>query len=321
MHDAARPGPDLRAARARARGWSPRAEAEPGRRAGSAWAGRLGCGLLGAGLLLGGPALATEAGAPGPDPAALSAPTDTPAPLTALSWVLGSWSGRRSWESWAAAGDVYWGLSLPEGGGWEVMRLDVHEGVVRFLAQPGGREPAPFTLEGAPEGRRAVFTRPGDDFPTRIRYRQGAGGMAAAIGGPRGWGARFRWTRAEPVGLAELAARDRAWEAEVAAGGSAAWVAGFDPEGFMTVPGRGKVPAGPAMRELMAPDLDGRMVVRWAPTAGGVAPGGELGFTVGVSTWALDGAPVWRGSYLTVWKKQADGGWRALFDTGDELPA
>lgn len=274
---------------------------------GVAWLGGGGAAVAGGGAI--------EAGPTGLGPSAAV----TPAPLQALSWVLGGWKGPQSWESWAAAGDVYWGLSLPEGGGWEVMRLDVKDGVVRFLAQPGGREPAAFVLRGAPNRRRALFTRPGDDFPTRIRYEVVPTGMAAAIGDARDWWARFDWQPEAPAGVAALAARDRAWEAEVAAGGSAAWVAGFDAEGFMQVPGVGKVTAGPAMRELMAPDLDSGVSVRWTPTAGSLGPGGELGYTVGEATWTRGEAVMWRGSYLTVWKRQPDGGWRALFDAGDVI--
>jgi hypothetical protein len=29
---------------------------------------------------------------------------------------------------------------------------------------------------------------------------------------------------------------------------------------------------------------------------------------------------VTRGNYLTVWKKQADGAWQAVFDTGSTFP-
>lgn len=243
----------------------------------------------------------------------------TPAALRELSWILGTWGGRQGWESWAAAGDVYWGFSLTTGSGWEVMRLDVKDGVVRFLGQPGGRAPTAFAAVGAVGAAGALFADPGHDFPTRIRYAPGRRGLTAAIGGDRGWAAKFAWSRVEPAGFAELAARDRAWEAEVAAGGSDAWVAGFDAEGFMNVPGVGKVTAGPAMKERMAPDLDGGVSVRWAPTGGSVAPGGELGFTVGEATWSRGDVVEWRGSYLTVWKRQFDGGWRARFDVGDVL--
>lgn len=66
----------------------------------------------------------------------------------------------------------------------------------------------------------------------------------------------------------------------------------------------------------------------WSPTKGEVIGAGDLGYTVG--TWELR-APVGnggtsvqvgvtRGNYLTVWKKQADGAWQAVFDTGSTFP-
>jgi ketosteroid isomerase-like protein len=76
----------------------------------------------------------------------------------------------------------------------------------------------------------------------------------------------------------------------------------------------------------------------WTPTKGEVIGGGDLGYTVG--TWELRApikpaanvangsngastgpAGVTRGNYLTVWKKQADGAWQAVFDTGSTFPS
>lgn len=62
----------------------------------------------------------------------------------------------------------------------------------------------------------------------------------------------------------------------------------------------------------------------WKPVSAKVLVGGDLGYTVG--TYARhaigpDGKPVTgRGNYLTVWKKQTDGSWKAVFDTGSAEP-
>jgi ketosteroid isomerase-like protein len=63
----------------------------------------------------------------------------------------------------------------------------------------------------------------------------------------------------------------------------------------------------------------------WTPTRGAVIGAGDLGFTTGRSTFrttAPDGSTVERhGEYLTVWRKQRDGSWKVIFDTGSTLPA
>jgi ketosteroid isomerase-like protein len=62
----------------------------------------------------------------------------------------------------------------------------------------------------------------------------------------------------------------------------------------------------------------------WKPTHAEVLAGAEIGYTVG--TWERrskrpdGGEAVARGQYMTVWAKQSDGRWKAVFDTGGEDP-
>jgi len=69
---------------------------------------------------------------------------------------------------------------------------------------------------------------------------------------------------------------------------------------------------------------EGGPTLVWKPVSAKVLVGGDLGYTVG--TYARhaigpDGKPVTgRGNYLTVWKKQTDGSWKAVFDTGSAEP-
>ena len=62
----------------------------------------------------------------------------------------------------------------------------------------------------------------------------------------------------------------------------------------------------------------------WQPTKGEVIASGDVGYTTGRSvfrTKAKDGTTTERlGVYLTVWRKQPDGSWKAVFDTGSSLP-
>ncbi|WP_374344162.1 nuclear transport factor 2 family protein [Phenylobacterium sp.] len=50
----------------------------------------------------------------------------------------------------------------------------------------------------------------------------------------------------------------------------------------------------------------------WWPVFAGISRGGDLGFTTGPATF--DGKP--SGWYFTVWARQADGGWKWVYDGG-----
>lgn len=82
--------------------------------------------------------------------------------------------------------------------------------------------------------------------------------------------------------------------------GHAAVVAGFDniPEGYSLV---------------------------WQPVAGDVAASGDLGYTWGrfvATTRGADGeARISHGKYTSIWKRQADGAWKFVLDTGNGNPA
>jgi ketosteroid isomerase-like protein len=52
--------------------------------------------------------------------------------------------------------------------------------------------------------------------------------------------------------------------------------------------------------------------LEWWPVWAGIAASGDFGFTTG--PYAVDGAR--RGHYVTIWKKQADGAWKWLYDGG-----
>lgn len=73
--------------------------------------------------------------------------------------------------------------------------------------------------------------------------------------------------------------------------------------------------------DFFAPDGP---TLSWTPTHGEVIGAGDLGYTVGTSIFrAKNAAGVMterHGSYLTVWRKQRDGRWQVVFDTGSTLP-
>ncbi len=60
------------------------------------------------------------------------------------------------------------------------------------------------------------------------------------------------------------------------------------------------------------PDVRGDTSLAWGPEFAGVSAGGDFGFTAG----PFNGDGTAFGYYLTVWRKQADGGWRWVFEGG-----
>jgi ketosteroid isomerase-like protein len=61
-------------------------------------------------------------------------------------------------------------------------------------------------------------------------------------------------------------------------------------------------------------------VVTWIPRLSDVAESGDLGFSVGEATFALEGGTFFS-KYLTVWQKQNTGEWRYVADLGNSRPA
>ena len=62
----------------------------------------------------------------------------------------------------------------------------------------------------------------------------------------------------------------------------------------------------------------------WKPIKGEVFGAGDVGYTTGRSVLRQKGpdgkVTEQRGQYVTIWRKQPDGSWKAIFDTGSALP-
>ena len=57
----------------------------------------------------------------------------------------------------------------------------------------------------------------------------------------------------------------------------------------------------------------------WEPMGGSVAKSGDLGYTFGVYLLKFKNKDsVQKGTYVSVWKKQADGKWKFVVDSGNE---
>ncbi len=134
---------------------------------------------------------------------------------------------------------------------------------------------------------------------------------------------------ADPSTVREhLLAADRAFAADTYARGLDGWLAHHAPDAVRLQMG-GTAAAGTVVQGLDAvraydaglfADPSARLV--WTPTEGGAFADGATGFTTGRSAMVrlrADGAApdtLFRGTYVTVWRRGADGRWRVILDTG-----
>jgi ketosteroid isomerase-like protein len=62
---------------------------------------------------------------------------------------------------------------------------------------------------------------------------------------------------------------------------------------------------------------DSGVVLTWKPAKAVIAGSGELGYTYGFWKFVAKGDTA-QGTYMTVWKKDAQGNWKYIADTGNE---
>lgn len=114
-----------------------------------------------------------------------------------------------------------------------------------------------------------------------------------------------------PVTTAPVIAAERAFAGRA---GVVGWIPAFrefvEPGGQLAGPeGYSDAPASLAE----TPD-DGNRALFWWPAFAGISNGGDFGFTTGPVSF--DEARTARGHYFTVWRRQADGSWKWLYDGG-----
>ena len=117
-------------------------------------------------------------------------------------------------------------------------------------------------------------------------------------------------------------AADAAWENVYAAKNLEKAVAFCDEKVSLLWPNMPVVTHKAAVREAIAKDFAAGDLTWHANNAGAA---GDLAYTSGTYQAKFKGASgkssVDKGKYLTVWKKQADGSWKVLFDTfNTDLP-
>jgi ketosteroid isomerase-like protein len=131
-------------------------------------------------------------------------------------------------------------------------------------------------------------------------------------------------TGAAPRHAEVLMQADRDFNAAVAQRRLDAWAESFAPNGSQMSEGGKLVTGDSAIRAHMAPAFaDSGFRLEWEPLRAEISNGGKLGTTWG--RWTAHSLRAGReeittGNYVTVWRKQPDGSWKIVFDTGDSDP-
>jgi ketosteroid isomerase-like protein len=70
--------------------------------------------------------------------------------------------------------------------------------------------------------------------------------------------------------------------------------------------------------DLISSMNDSTVTMTWEPEGGDIAASGELGYTYGIYEMRDRENNVQRGTYVTIWKKQKDGKWKFVLDSGNQ---
>lgn len=283
----------------------------------------------------GAPAVASPTGirkAPAPHPPGSASPAaesrcaaTSSSPAGLPSWMLGHWvqpDGTGS-ETWLPAGPALLGVGFAttrDGTSWfEVLSITDVNGALTYTAIPDGRQSTDFPLVDA-DVTSVSFANPAHEHPQRIRYQGHGETLLAEIESERRGNQRWAWRRAAISPAALLEEADRRFAADSDVRGADAWAAAFASDGAVWRRGHPPIVGPEAIRERMQRVFSNAVLV-WEPHTSVWSPAGDMGFTIGCYESRPRGAApsparAEIGTYLTIWRRQADGSWRAVFDTG-----
>lgn len=248
--------------------------------------------------------------------------------------MVGHWVQKDSGasETWVAAGPALLGVGFvtpDDGPSWfEVLIITEVGGVLTYTALPMVQRSVDFPLVEA-GADSVLFANPAHDDPQKIRYQRSGETLSAEVDSTSRGKRQFHWQRATLATAAapavEIEEADRRFAADSAARGADAWAAAFAPDGKLWRRGQPDTTGPEAIRASMQRAFaDPDTLLAWEPHTSAVAPAGDVGFTVGCyqslrrqpgGTAMEEGA----GTYLTIWRREDDGSWKAVFDTG--IPA
>ena len=92
----------------------------------------------------------------------------------------------------------------------------------------------------------------------------------------------------------------------------------IDSKGVLLRPNTMPLVGGNAV-DFISQGADTSYVMTWEPSGGNVAVSGDLGYTYGIySLKPKDKDTVFYGTYVSVWKRQPNGKWKFVVETGNE---
>lgn len=95
-----------------------------------------------------------------------------------------------------------------------------------------------------------------------------------------------------------------------------AFIEYIDNDGVLLRPGRPPIIGANAI-DFLSQVNDSSYTLTWSPAGAGIAASDDLGYSYGIYKLELKDTVV-RGTYVSVWKKQKDGKWKFVLDSGNE---
>jgi ketosteroid isomerase-like protein len=117
-----------------------------------------------------------------------------------------------------------------------------------------------------------------------------------------------------------IMAADRAFADSTYARGLDGWMSYYTTDAVRLRLGEPAVQGTDAVRAFDAPIFaDTAVVLVWTPVDAGTFADGNHGYSTGKGAMVRRATPadtVWQGSYVTIWRREADGRWMVILDTG-----
>lgn len=97
-----------------------------------------------------------------------------------------------------------------------------------------------------------------------------------------------------------------------------AFIEFIDSNGVLLRPGTVPLSGGDAM-SFISQSNDTAFIMKWEPKSAAIAASGELGYTYGIYaiTHQTKDSVIY-GSYVTIWKRQPNGKWKFILQSGNE---
>ena len=95
-----------------------------------------------------------------------------------------------------------------------------------------------------------------------------------------------------------------------------AFIEYIDDEGILLRPNHPPIVGANAI-DFLSQVNDSSYTLTWSPAGAEIAASGEMGYTYGMYKLEMKDT-VLRGTYVSIWKKQTDGKWKFILDSGNE---